>query len=345
MIVDSFFLSYNDETKYVKEIMLMANCFFIDFENVHNAGLSNLKGLTKDDLFYIFYTVNAESITLDNLNLLNKSCCKYDLIKVPAGSQSLDMHLISFVGYAIGIHGKKYNYVVISKDKDYDNIISFWEKKCGISIKRQTSINVISAKTIITSPNANSNNKGSIIKEHSTETSLQNNEPQNSICSQIVPNQTLDKNLESDIEHDIEKILISSGYSQNLVDGVKKEILDCSKEEITLNSFHNKLMKLTEDYHAIYELIKPLIKNHIKSVAKGEEVDSKKTHTKLTLNEKVQKVLREKSFSSEIFNSVASIVCKNQKEKNAKLLVYRNLVSKYGQDKGLKFYRYVKPLL
>ena len=50
MIVDSFFLSYNDETKYVKEIVLMANCFFIDFENVHNAGLSNLKGLTKDDL-------------------------------------------------------------------------------------------------------------------------------------------------------------------------------------------------------------------------------------------------------------------------------------------------------
>ena len=130
-----------------------------------------------------------------------------------------------------------------------------------------------------------------------------------------------------------------------MVDGVKKEILDCSKEEITLRSIHNKLMKLTEDYHAIYELIKPLIKKHIKSVAKGEEVDSKKTHTKLTLNEKVQKVLREKSFSSEIFNFVASIVCKNQKEKNAKLLVYRNLVSKYGQDKGLKFYRYVKPLL
>ena len=99
-----------------------------------------------------------------------------------------------------------------------------------------------------------------------------------------------------------------------MVDGVKKEILDCSKEEITLNSIHNKLKKLTEDYHAIYELIKPLIKNHIKSVVKGEEVDSKKTHTKLTLNEKVQKVLREKSFSSEIFNSVASIVCKNQKE-------------------------------
>lgn len=74
-------------------------------------------------------------------------------------------------------------------------------------------------------------------------------------------------------------------------------------------------------------------------------MDSKKTHTKLTLNEKVQKVLRENSFSSEIFNSVASIVCKNQKENNAKLLVYRNLVSKYGQDKGLKFYRYVKPLL
>ena len=45
----------------------MANCFFVDFENVHNSGFSNLKGLSKDDLFFIFYTANSESITLDNV--------------------------------------------------------------------------------------------------------------------------------------------------------------------------------------------------------------------------------------------------------------------------------------
>ena len=111
----------------------MGICFFIDFENVHNSGLSNLKGLSKDDLIFIFYTVSTETITLDNINQLNKSGCKYELIKVPAGSQSLDMHLISFVGYAIGLGGEKYNYIVISKDKDYDNVISFWKSGSGIT--------------------------------------------------------------------------------------------------------------------------------------------------------------------------------------------------------------------
>ena len=46
----------------------MGICFFIDFENVHNSGLSNLKGLSKDDLIFIFYTASTETITLDNIN-------------------------------------------------------------------------------------------------------------------------------------------------------------------------------------------------------------------------------------------------------------------------------------
>lgn len=37
----------------------MGICFFIDFENVHNSGLSNLKGLSKDDLIFIFYTAST----------------------------------------------------------------------------------------------------------------------------------------------------------------------------------------------------------------------------------------------------------------------------------------------
>jgi hypothetical protein len=51
----------------------------------------------------VLHNTSTETITLDNINQLNKSGCKYEVIKVPAGSQSLDMHLISFVGYAIGL--------------------------------------------------------------------------------------------------------------------------------------------------------------------------------------------------------------------------------------------------
>lgn len=47
----------------------MANCFFVDFENVHNAGLSNLKGLSKDD-FFLFFT----QLTLRTLHLITLIC-------------------------------------------------------------------------------------------------------------------------------------------------------------------------------------------------------------------------------------------------------------------------------
>lgn len=319
----------------------MANCFFVDFENVHNAGLSNLKGLSKDDFFFIFYTANTENITLDNINLLNKSCCRYEFIKVPGGSQSLDMHLISFVGYAIGILGNKYNFVVISKDKDYDNIISFWKEKYGITIKRQATINVSSAKIITSVKNTTSDNQLLIVKESPTKTSPQNDDAQNSFDSQLEPNQTADENPSSNIEEDIEKLLLSSGYSQSMIESVKKVISDGIKEEMALSSIHCNLKNLTEDFHKVYELIKPLVKKHIKSVVS----EVKNTSKEPGLNKKVQKVLKEKNYSAEIVNSVASIVCKNQKEKNVKLVVYRNIVAKYGQDKGLELYHYIKPLL
>ena len=56
-------------------------------------------------------------------------------------------------------------------------------------------------------------------------------------------------------------------------------------------------------------------------------------------------VLYKCPICGEIFNSVASIVSKNHKEKNAKMLVYRAIVAKYGQEKGLELYRHIKPLL
>ncbi|MBQ8707131.1 MAG: hypothetical protein IJ523_03470 [Succinivibrionaceae bacterium] len=140
----------------------MANCFFVDFENVHDSGLSNLKNLNKDDRIFIFYTENSDKIRFDSIIKLNKLCCGYELIKVPAGSQSLDMHLISFVGYKVGACGKKFDYVVISKDTDYDNVISFWKQKCNVNMKRQAILNQNSPKTAANVPKAKSGNQSPV---------------------------------------------------------------------------------------------------------------------------------------------------------------------------------------
>lgn len=219
------------------------------------------------------------------------------------------------------------------------------ERKCGISIKRQASINSSSAKTTTTSSNTNSDNQSPIIKESPVKTLPQNDDAQNSIDSQHKLVQNVDEKPASGIDQEIEKLLLNSGYPQSLVQDVNKVISDGIKEEMALSSIHCNLKNLTEDFHAVYELIKPLVKKQLKSIAPEKCAETKNTSNEPTLNEKVQKVLREKNYSGEIFNSVASIVCKNQKEKNVKLLVYRTLVAKYGQDKGLELYRHVKSLL
>ena len=163
--------------------------------------------------------------------------------------------------------------------------------------------------------------------------------------SEIVENVDINVQLPSDLKQELEDLILNSGRSQEMAVKVEKAVADGIKEEMALSSIHFNLKAVTDDFHAIYELIKPLVKKHLKEVVQEKDDAVKKSPCEPSINEKVQKVLREKKYSGEIFNSVASIVSKNHKEKNVKLLVYRTLVAKYGQDKGLELYRHVKPLL
>lgn len=117
----------------------MNRYFLIDFDNVASNGLEGCKDLTDNDYIYLFYTDGSKNISLDLIDdLINLNFFKF---KVPVRKQSVDMHLISYLGYLIGMNNdKKCKYSIISKDTDYDNIIGFWKEKCNISITRNTSI-------------------------------------------------------------------------------------------------------------------------------------------------------------------------------------------------------------
>ena len=74
--------------------------YLIDFENVNEAGLLNSKNLTDNDHIYIFSTKNAPKISIKTLAAFNDIDFHSHII--PAGNQSLDMHLIAYLGYLIG---------------------------------------------------------------------------------------------------------------------------------------------------------------------------------------------------------------------------------------------------
>ena len=101
----------------------METYYLVDFENVHNEGIANIESMTKDDHLHIFTTPNALNIRQDIFWLSGDIQSHL----VPVRKQSLDMHLVSYLGHLLGIHGKQCAYVIISKDKDYDNIVKFWK--------------------------------------------------------------------------------------------------------------------------------------------------------------------------------------------------------------------------
>lgn len=118
--------------------------YLIDFENVTSAGISGIQRLTKDDKVYIFYTVNASNMSFAaHLNLLSSPAEVIYYNVSSGGKNALDFQLASFLGYLIS-KGEDKNFCIISNDKGYDYVKSFWERNglaAGVTINSSPSIN------------------------------------------------------------------------------------------------------------------------------------------------------------------------------------------------------------
>ena len=120
--------------------------YLVDFENVHNKGIENIfknvyiKGdkfdsVYKNDHVHVFSTkndLNIDSIAfwLDNVHPH----------LVAEGKESVDKHLESYLGFLLCKHGTNNEYIIVSKDTDYDNIITFWKEKGYTRIERKPEI-------------------------------------------------------------------------------------------------------------------------------------------------------------------------------------------------------------
>lgn len=53
-------------------------------------------------------------------------------------------------------------------------------------------------------------------------------------------------------------------------------------------------------------------------------------------------ILRKADFEQEIVNYVVPVVVRNVQVKNGKQQIYRTIISKFGQSKGLNIYNHIK---
>ncbi len=283
--------------------------YLIDFENVNDDGLSGSNTLSPNDHVHLFYTENAKKINLDILN--TDTPCSFSYHKVPTRKQSLDMHLVSYLGYLIGIHKEhKCKYVIVSKDTDYDNIITFWKELEKVSITRQPQIAKSKANVKTTT----------VSKPTTTKSSASTS------------------NVKCDLNNAIQQAISKAGYDRTTINHVASVVVSHYGDEKAANNVHNELRAKYEDYSELYKIVKPIVNQFSVAV-------SNKSLKPTNINNEVQKKLSNANFANDVVNHVASLVCKHHDERNAKQLIYRAIISKYGQNQGLNIYNHIKKSL
>ncbi len=232
----------------------METFYLIDFENVHNEGLKNIDSLTETEHVYIFSTENAINIRMDIA--FSKGIEEVHI--VPVRKQSLDMHLVSYLGYLLGIHGKECTYVIVSKDTDFDNIIKFWKEKGYPNISRKQKI-----------PESSTNQK-KIVQSVVTSTTQ-------TVNSKISAGMAYDfsGNDRSELNLFMQHGLVDMGYSSNVANRICKHVIANCNDERMLCGIHNDLKKEYDDYLEVYEDVKTILERFASSQSKIAKKESK----------------------------------------------------------------------
>lgn len=288
--------------------------YLIDYENDGKNGLKGCEKLSSSDFIHLFYTDNSKNITLDIFTNDGKS--KFDVKKVPVGDQSLDKHLIAYLGYLVGKNANiPTEYVIISSDKGYDKVCEFLQGECGktIAVSRRSTI---------------------AIKQVAQKREVKQNAKKKTSVSKV------DSANKTKLNQQIQQALSSSEtqYRPGVVNKVTKVVTSLYGNEKFMNDVHNALCSMyPEDYLDIYEDIKPIIRKY--ATAQGKKTDG---NNKILLHNEIQQILSKANAGKDVIAYVPGLVIKHCDEKNALQTIYRAIIQKFGQKKGLDIYNRIK---
>ena len=222
----------------------METYYLVDFENVHNDGIANIESMTRSDHVHIFSTQNATNIRQD-IFWLNGDIESH---LVPARKQSLDMHLVSYLGYLLGIHGNGCGYVIVSKDKDYDNIVRFWKGEGYPNISRREKL-----------PG------NTPAQKKTTQTGSQPQSTAQTVNSRINAGMAyeLDGEDRSELNRFMQRGLATMGYDGKTANSICKYVIAHCNDERMLSGIHNDLMNAFDDYPEVYGDVKSILNKYV----------------------------------------------------------------------------------
>ena len=286
--------------------------YLIDYENVNSDGLEGCDKLGNSDQIVIFFTQNAKRI--DMSEIANHGAADLDMVEVPAGKQSTDIHISSYLGYLAGIHAdSKCSIVIVSKDSDYDNVIKFWKNKTGLNISRKEQIKKTVQKQVVKQSVAPSKNSPKV-----------------------------SGNKKSKLNQEAMQAVRNAGFDASIANAVAQISTGLCGSKNFLNDVHNALMDKYSNYKDVYKAVKPVLSKYSDAESVSNKSNPVTSQNKTSVNSEIMKTLSAAGYTNETSSYVASTVVKNLGVKNGKQQTYRTIISKYGQDKGLVIYNHIK---
>ena len=102
--------------------------FIIDLENVRSNGLEGVLSLDAEDQVFIFYSENANNLTIPTLENINNSKATVKFINTNfVGSNAMDFQIVSLLGAMIERHKQGF-FSIISHDNGFKSALTFCER-------------------------------------------------------------------------------------------------------------------------------------------------------------------------------------------------------------------------
>ena len=298
--------------------------YLIDFENVHEEGFGALGRLNEKDGVYCFFTRNVAKISMSALAGIRSG--QLHFIEAENGKQSLDMVLVSYLGYLIGTKPQELYYDIVSNDNGYNKVAEFWNKQGNGLRVRIRKTNEQKQKT-------------EIIKQQGT-TTKDRSPQQNPVTAENM--QTPATSAPDTATNPIQQVT-DIVQDSALKEPVKQKQRNRQRMQRQRTPKTDSLK--TEEIKQSQGQMDEQTENPVETVNESVPQVSTVQAVSTTLDDAALKSLENAGITGATVGFIQSQVEKYRQDKNMKQLVYRAVVKKYGQKIGTQIYNNTKKLL
>lgn len=236
--------------------------YFIDYENVHDSGLTGIDKISKDSIIYLLYSDACKNVSIAFLEKVLNNEIQVKLYKTETGKNALDFQLSSLLGYIIKENDKqpvvkrlfgkqpvpeqpdKQEYYIVSKDQGFDAIVEFWKQR-NVNISR---IHNLAGDITVPAPVKKAQ---ALIKKVTVK------EPAKTVkkSETKTPKKKATTSIQQATKEEVLKYLSPEEYSDAIL-----KVVNGYKTKMAINNGLTHVFKDTGKAGAIYNKIKPLLK-------------------------------------------------------------------------------------